>query len=116
MELVILIMLLFKLGCRFEERRNALANLIRITREGEQDIWTEHFKTILLLLLETLDDTDVSKSVWSLFVDCFDFVCLVCLRSWLKRGWSISTAFYSCSGRRLTESADYISCVSITLF
>lgn len=51
----------------YEERRNALANLIKITREGEQDIWTEHFKTVLLMLLETLDDQNVSPLSLLLF-------------------------------------------------
>lgn len=35
--------------------------LIRLTREGSTpEIWDEHFKTILLLLLETLGDNSVS--------------------------------------------------------
>ena len=46
--------------CRQEERKNAMLMLIRITREGNSDVWEEHFKTILLLLLETLGDNDVS--------------------------------------------------------
>lgn len=53
---------------RYEERRNALANLIKMTREGEQDIWTEHFKTILLMLLETLDDQNVSLLSFTLTI------------------------------------------------
>ena len=44
---------------RQEERKNAMLMLIRITREGTADWWDEHFKTILLLLLETLGDNDV---------------------------------------------------------
>ena len=35
-----------------------MLNLIKITREGASDVWDEHFKTILLLLLETLGDND----------------------------------------------------------
>ena len=45
---------------RNEERTGAMTQLIRLTREGAQDeLWSEHFKTILLLLLETLFDNDV---------------------------------------------------------
>ena len=36
-----------------------MLQLIKITREGTLDVWEEHFKTILLLLLETLGDNDV---------------------------------------------------------
>lgn len=63
----------FDLVCRFDERRNALANLIKITRDGKEDIWTEHFKTILLILLETLVDPDVSKILILCFV-VFSFI------------------------------------------
>ena len=41
-----------------EERTNAMLNLIKITREGNTEVWDEHFKTILLLLLETLGDSE----------------------------------------------------------
>ncbi|KAK2159523.1 hypothetical protein LSH36_151g01044 [Paralvinella palmiformis] len=43
---------------RMEERTNAMLNLIKITREGNTEVWDEHFKTILLLLLETLGDSE----------------------------------------------------------
>jgi len=43
---------------REEERKNAMLQLIKITREGTLDVWEEHFKTVLLLLLETLGDND----------------------------------------------------------
>lgn len=33
--------------------------LLKITREDSRAVWDEHFKTILLLLLETLGDKDV---------------------------------------------------------
>ena len=46
---------------RQEERKNAMLQLIKMTREGTLGVWDEHFKTILLLLLETLGDNDVSQ-------------------------------------------------------
>lgn len=43
---------------RVEERKGALIELLKITREDSLAVWDEHFKTILLLLLETLGDKD----------------------------------------------------------
>ncbi|KAF7213711.1 transcript variant X25 [Nothobranchius furzeri] len=43
---------------RSEERKGALVELLKITREDNTAVWDEHFKTILLLLLETLCDKD----------------------------------------------------------
>ncbi|XP_041856670.1 CLIP-associating protein 1a isoform X3 [Melanotaenia boesemani] len=43
---------------RSEERKGALVELLKITREDSMAVWDEHFKTILLLLLETLGDRD----------------------------------------------------------
>ncbi|XP_041433716.1 CLIP-associating protein 1-B isoform X11 [Xenopus laevis] len=43
---------------RVEERKGALCELLKITREDNLAVWEEHFKTILLLLLETLGDKD----------------------------------------------------------
>ncbi|XP_061580043.1 CLIP-associating protein 1a isoform X38 [Cololabis saira] len=43
---------------RCEERKGALVELLKITREDSMAVWDEHFKTILLLLLETLGDKD----------------------------------------------------------
>ncbi|XP_074551142.1 CLIP-associating protein 1a isoform X29 [Halichoeres trimaculatus] len=43
---------------RSEERKGALVELLKITREDSMAVWDEHFKTILLLLLETLSDKD----------------------------------------------------------
>ncbi|XP_067372715.1 CLIP-associating protein 1a isoform X24 [Channa argus] len=43
---------------RSEERKGALVDLLKITREDNLAVWDEHFKTILLLLLETLGDKD----------------------------------------------------------
>ncbi|XP_038575583.1 CLIP-associating protein 1a isoform X10 [Micropterus salmoides] len=43
---------------RSEERKVALVELLKITREDSLSVWDEHFKTILLLLLETLGDKD----------------------------------------------------------
>uniref|UniRef100_A0A3B3CH42 Cytoplasmic linker associated protein 1a n=1 Tax=Oryzias melastigma TaxID=30732 RepID=A0A3B3CH42_ORYME len=42
----------------FEERKVALVELLKITWEDSVAVWDEHFKTILLLLLETLADKD----------------------------------------------------------
>ncbi|XP_067265722.1 CLIP-associating protein 1a isoform X13 [Chanodichthys erythropterus] len=47
---------------RVEERKGALIELLKIAREDSLAVWDEHFKTILLLLLETLGDKDVSQS------------------------------------------------------
>ncbi|XP_054871494.1 CLIP-associating protein 1a isoform X41 [Amphiprion ocellaris] len=43
---------------RSEERKGALLELLKIAREDSLAVWDEHFKTILLLLLETLGDKD----------------------------------------------------------
>ncbi|XP_063067551.1 CLIP-associating protein 1-like isoform X3 [Engraulis encrasicolus] len=45
-------------GERVEERRAALLELLKVTREDCLAVWDEHFKTMLLLLLETLGDKD----------------------------------------------------------
>ncbi|XP_072326513.1 CLIP-associating protein 1a isoform X17 [Scyliorhinus torazame] len=45
---------------RVDERKAALLELLKITREDTLGVWDEHFKTILLLLLETLGDKDHS--------------------------------------------------------
>lgn len=50
---------------RVEERKAALLELLKITREDSLGVWDEHFKTILLLLLETLGDKDVSNLIHS---------------------------------------------------
>ncbi|XP_051531482.1 CLIP-associating protein 1-like [Myxocyprinus asiaticus] len=41
-----------------EERRAALLELLKVTRDDSLAVWEEHFKTMLLLLLETLGDKD----------------------------------------------------------
>uniref|UniRef100_A0A672PWV2 Cytoplasmic linker associated protein 1 n=1 Tax=Sinocyclocheilus grahami TaxID=75366 RepID=A0A672PWV2_SINGR len=43
---------------RVEERRAALLELLKVTRDDSLAVWEEHFKTMLLLLLETLGDRD----------------------------------------------------------
>uniref|UniRef100_A0A8C2AD54 Cytoplasmic linker associated protein 1 n=1 Tax=Cyprinus carpio TaxID=7962 RepID=A0A8C2AD54_CYPCA len=43
---------------RVEERRAALLELLKVTRDDSLVVWEEHFKTMLLLLLETLGDRD----------------------------------------------------------
>lgn len=45
---------------RIEERKMALCELMKLTQEESFSIWDEHFKTILLLLLETLGDKEVN--------------------------------------------------------
>ncbi|XP_053323348.1 CLIP-associating protein 2 isoform X26 [Spea bombifrons] len=45
---------------RVEERKAALCELMRCTREESFNVWDEHFKTILLILLETLGDKEHS--------------------------------------------------------
>uniref|UniRef100_A0A4W6EWR5 Cytoplasmic linker associated protein 1 n=1 Tax=Lates calcarifer TaxID=8187 RepID=A0A4W6EWR5_LATCA len=41
-----------------EERRGTLLELLKVAREDSLVVWEEHFKTMLLLLLETLGDKD----------------------------------------------------------
>ncbi|XP_067416994.1 CLIP-associating protein 2 isoform X4 [Emydura macquarii macquarii] len=43
---------------RVEERKAALHELMKLTQEESFGVWDEHFKTILLLLLETLGDKE----------------------------------------------------------
>ncbi|KAM4630680.1 CLIP-associating protein 2 isoform 2-T2 [Polymixia lowei] len=43
---------------RVEERKAALCELLKLIRENTLQVWDEHFKTILLLLLETLGDRE----------------------------------------------------------
>ncbi|XP_064193902.1 CLIP-associating protein 2-like isoform X15 [Anguilla rostrata] len=43
---------------RVEERKAALSELQKLIRENQLVVWDEHFKTILLLLLETLGDRE----------------------------------------------------------
>ncbi|XP_039771042.1 CLIP-associating protein 2 isoform X33 [Ornithorhynchus anatinus] len=45
---------------RVEERKAALFELMKLTQEEAFGVWDEHFKTILLLLLETLGDKEHS--------------------------------------------------------
>ncbi|XP_039978607.1 CLIP-associating protein 2 isoform X3 [Xiphias gladius] len=43
---------------RIEERKGALCELLKLIRENTLQVWDEHFKTILLLLLETMGDRE----------------------------------------------------------
>lgn len=61
---------------RVEERKGALIELLKIAREDSLAVWDEHFKTILLLLLETLGDKDVSQST-TFFIILKSFICQV---------------------------------------
>lgn len=45
-----------------EERRGTLLELLKVAREDQPAVWEEHFKSMLLLLLETLADRDVRTS------------------------------------------------------
>lgn len=45
---------------RIEERKAALCELLKLIRENTLQVWDEHFKTILLLLLETMGDREVN--------------------------------------------------------
>lgn len=49
---------------RVEERKIALYELMKLTQEESFSVWDEHFKTILLLLLETLGDKEVSSRTY----------------------------------------------------
>ncbi|XP_067288203.1 CLIP-associating protein 1 [Pseudorasbora parva] len=53
---------------RVEERRAALLELLKVTRDDSLAVWEEHFKTMLLLLLETLGDKDHTIRVLALRV------------------------------------------------
>lgn len=46
-----------------EERRATLLELLKVAREDCLVVWEEHFKTMLLLLLETLGDKDVRTAL-----------------------------------------------------
>lgn len=51
----------YEFSFRHEERKKAMEDLIHMARKGGNGAkWDEHFKTLLLLLLETLGDKDVS--------------------------------------------------------
>ncbi|XP_075962231.1 CLIP-associating protein 2 isoform X30 [Anarhichas minor] len=43
---------------RIEERKAALCDLLKLIRENTLQVWDEHFKTILLLLMETMSDRE----------------------------------------------------------
>lgn len=44
-----------------EARRGTLLELLKAAREDSLAVWEEHFKSMLLLLLETLGDKDVRR-------------------------------------------------------
>lgn len=50
---------------RIEERKAALCELLKLIRENTLQVWDEHFKTILLLLLETMGDREVNALLWN---------------------------------------------------
>lgn len=52
---------------RVEERKAALYELLKLIRENTLQVWDEHFKTILLLLLETMGDREVQTLAERLF-------------------------------------------------
>ncbi|GAB5576989.1 CLIP-associating protein 2 isoform X23 [Prionailurus iriomotensis] len=51
---------------RVEERKIALYELMKLTQEESFSVWDEHFKTILLLLLETLGDKECDPTIRAL--------------------------------------------------
>ncbi|KAM4711203.1 CLIP-associating protein 1-B-like isoform 8-T8 [Anableps anableps] len=51
-----------------EDRRGTLLELLKVAREDSLVVWDEHFKTMLLLLLETLGDKDHSVRALALRV------------------------------------------------
>ncbi|PWA13818.1 hypothetical protein CCH79_00016907 [Gambusia affinis] len=51
-----------------EDRRGALLELLKVARQDSLLVWDEHFKTLLLLLLETLGDKDHSVRALALRV------------------------------------------------
>ncbi|XP_064644239.1 CLIP-associating protein 1-like isoform X4 [Lineus longissimus] len=54
---------------RHAERKNAMMTLAKLTREGHlttNNLWDEHFKSILLILLETLGDDDANVKALAL--------------------------------------------------
>ncbi|XP_078475352.1 CLIP-associating protein 1-like [Lampetra planeri] len=51
-----------------EERQAALLELLKVTRENVMGLWDDHFKTVLLLLLEALVDSEPSIRALSLRV------------------------------------------------
>ncbi|XP_050407355.1 CLIP-associating protein 1-A isoform X4 [Patella vulgata] len=53
---------------RNDERKNAMYSLTQLTRKGDFKHWDEHFKNILLILLETLGDDDAMIRAFSLRV------------------------------------------------
>jgi hypothetical protein len=53
----------FCLPIRSEERKTSLLTLIKKAREEKPEVWDEYFNAVLLILLETLGDVDVSQSV-----------------------------------------------------
>lgn len=60
---------------RVEERKAALCELMRLIRETQLHVWDEHFKTILLLLLETLGDGEVCiRHIYGSM--CINWLCL----------------------------------------
>ncbi|XP_032412046.1 CLIP-associating protein 1-like isoform X24 [Xiphophorus hellerii] len=51
-----------------EDRRGTLLELLKVARQDSLLVWDEHFKTLLLLLLETLGDKDHSVRALALRV------------------------------------------------
>lgn len=52
---------------RIEERKAALCELQKLIRENTLQVWDEHFKTILLLLLETMGDREVHTHSFQIY-------------------------------------------------
>lgn len=56
-----------------EDRRGTLLELLKVAREDSLVVWEEHFKTMLLLLLETLGDKDVRTILCKILCDLNTF-------------------------------------------
>lgn len=77
---------------RVEERKAALSELLKLIHDNMLQVWDEHFKTILLLLLETMSDREVGPRNTRLSFD----------RSWI---W-----FSKCLAGRMKKKSSSSSC------
>ena len=70
---------------RIEERKIALYELMKLTQEESFSVWDEHFKTILLLLLETLGDKEVNCRIYRLYSSMLSIYVFIFLwLSWVE--------------------------------
>jgi len=63
----VLIQFYFMWYVRPEERQRAMNQLMSLTRKcSDDEVWNKHFKMILLVILETMRDEDVSDDIESI--------------------------------------------------